>query len=243
MLFVCAAGVTLNIGVAQAQSVDSVARKVFSFPGRLFSRVQSGTARLNQQLTSQTEKYLQKMEAQEQRIQKRLSVIDPAAAQRLFAGSAQQYSAYLQKIKTDTGGARQSYSGVYLPYLDSLQGSMAFLKQNPQLLANAGSGRLAQVQGASGQLQTYEGKLMVADQAKAFISQRQQLIGQYITQHANVQSLLNKPYADMNKQVYYYSQQLRQYKEQWEEDRRSHHSMQRATLSAGSHCSCRHSNF
>jgi len=213
MLFVCLAGLSLTI--SRAQSVDSLAGKAFSFPSRLFSRIQSGTARLNQQLTSQTENYLQKMAQREQRLQKRLSAVDPAAAQRLFAGSAQQYAALAQRIKTDTGGPGRSFSGVYLPYLDSLQGSMAFLRQNPQLLTNAGTDRLTALQGASGQLQTNEAKLMDADQAKNFIRQRQQLIGQYISQHSDLQGLLGKPYADMNKQAYYYSQQLRAYKEMW----------------------------
>jgi hypothetical protein len=53
------------------------------------------------------------------------------------------------------------------------------------------------------------------DQAKAFVQQRKQQISQYIGQHANLQGLLGAPYAGMNQDVYYYSQQLRQYKEMW----------------------------
>jgi len=195
--------------------VDSVADKVLDFPSRLFARIQSRTARLNEQLANQTDKYLQKMEKREREMQKRLTSIDPVAAQRLFAGSLQRYATFQQQIKKDSGGRQIAFSGVYLPYLDSMQGSMAFLRQNPQLLANAGSKTLAGIQGASGQLQAYEAKLMDADQAKNFIRQRQQVIGQYLTQHGNLQSLLGKSYADMNKQVYYYSQQLREYKEMW----------------------------
>jgi hypothetical protein len=47
------------------------------------------------------------------------------------------------------------------------------------------------------------------------MQQRKQQISQYIAQHTNLQNLAAKPLAGMNQQVYYYSQQLREYKEMW----------------------------
>lgn len=47
------------------------------------------------------------------------------------------------------------------------------------------------------------------------MQQRKQLISQYISQHASVQGLLSKSFAGYNQDVYYYSQQLREYKETW----------------------------
>src|SRR6185437_12311246 len=102
-----------------------------------------------------------------------------------------------------------------MPYLDSLQGSLAFLRANPQVLSNAGDKKLTQLQAADNQTKAFQARLLTADQAKAYIQQRKQLIGQYIAQHAGVQSLLQKPYADINKEVYYYSQHVRAYKEMW----------------------------
>ena len=188
-----------------AQTSDSVTGKILNFPSRLLSRIQSKTAALNARLTRQTESYLEKMQRREARLQQKLYGVDSGAAQRLFAGSAEKYAALERQITTDSGG--KAYSGMYLPYLDSLQGSMAFLKQNPQLVPGAG--------GAEGQIQTYESKMMDANEVKAYIQQRKQLIGQYIAQHTNLQSLLGKTYAGMNQDVYYYTQQLRQYQEMW----------------------------
>ena len=180
----------------RAQSVDSTADKVLRFPSRLLGKLQSRTARLDQQLTQQTTNYLQKMQRREEKMRKKLFVVDSNAAKQLFAGSAQQYAALAQKISTDTGSPHQALNGTYLPYLDSLQGAMKFL-------------------GAPGQFQALQAKMADADQAKAFIQQRKQQISQYISQHANLQGLLSKQYAGMNQDVYYYSQQLRQYKEMW----------------------------
>lgn len=202
-----------------AQSVDSLEGKVINFPSRLLSRIQSRTAGLNSSLTRQTEKYLQKMARREARMRQRLYTIDSNAAKTLFANSAQKYAALGRQMQTDPGAKGPALSGIYQPYLDSLQGSLAFLKQNPQLLTTPGASlspqALAQLQGANSCLQKYEMKMLNADAIKAYIQQRKQEMGQFLRQHANLQSLLGRNYAGINKDVYYYSQQLREYKEMW----------------------------
>jgi hypothetical protein len=206
------AGITTH-----AQSVDSVTDKLTGFPSRLFGKIQAKTAGLNQQLSRQTERYLQKMQRREQRLNEKLTRIDSGAAQRLFAGSDQQYAALSQKLRLDSGGHAVSFNGEYQPYTDSLQGSLAFLQKNPQLLNGSDKAMSpqthAQLQGSISQLEALQARMQNADQVKAFMQQRKQQIGQYIEQHANLQSILGKQYAGMNQDVYYYSQQVRQYKE------------------------------
>ena len=210
-----AALLCLVLTVSHAQSVDSVTNKVLSFPSRLLARLQKKTTDLNTQLTQQTESYLQKMARREAKMQRKLSGVDSNAAKSLFAGSAAQYAALQQKMRTDTGHAGQSFSGAYPAYLDSLQGSVAFLKQNPQLVSATNTSQLSQLQGAGSQLQALQAKMGLADQAKAYLQQRKQIISQYLAQHSNLQGLLGSSYAGMNKDVYYYSQQMRQYEEMW----------------------------
>src|ERR1700754_515841 len=196
---------------SHAQSADSAVGKALSFPSRLLGKLQSRTANLNQQLTQQTTKYLQKMEQREDRMQKKLSGVDSNAAKQLFANSQQQYAALMQKIRTDTGSRNAPLTGTYMPYLDSLKGAMGFLQKNPGLVNGAGG----QLGGASSQLQALQAKMTDASQAQAFIQQRKQQISQYISQHANLQGLLGKQSTGLNQDVYYYSQQLRQYREMW----------------------------
>jgi hypothetical protein len=210
-----AALLCLVLTISHAQSVDSVTSKVFSFPSRLLGRLQKKTADLNNQLTQQTEAYLKKMARREATMQKKLAGVDSNAAKSLFAGSAAQYAALQQKMRTDTGHAGQSFSGAYPAYLDSLQGSVAFLKQNPQLVNGSSASQINQLQGAGSQLQAFQAKMGIADQAKAYLQQRKQLIAQYLAQHSNLQGLLGSSYAGMNQDVYYYSQQIRQYEEMW----------------------------
>jgi hypothetical protein len=213
----------VSVNTANAQSADSLGHSPIQFPSRLLSRIQTRTIQLNQALAAQTGSYLQKMARQERRIQHRLSAVDSAGAARLFAGSEQQYHLLELRMRADTGGKGRSFSGLYPPYLDSLQGAVGFLKQNPQLLQGGGQAQpgtaavkqLAQLQGAGTQLRAFQAKMGDADQVKAFLQQRKQLIGQYLEQHGLSTGPLSKLYGGMNQQVYYYSQQLREYKEMW----------------------------
>jgi hypothetical protein len=208
ILFCCTSG--------YCQSVDSAANKLANFPTKLFGRIQSKTASLDQQLTNQTEKYLQRMAKREEKLRKKLSAVDSNAAKNLFAGSAERYAALEQKLKNDTGSRATGLSGEYRPFIDSLKGSLSFLKQNQQLLAagkNSDPAALAQLQGASSQFQALQAKLGDADQIKAYVQQRNQQLSQYISQHANLEGLLGKPFANLKQQSYYYSQQVNEYKE------------------------------
>jgi hypothetical protein len=216
-----AAVLCLAVTTSFAQSGDSVVNKVTSFPMRLFGHIQSKTASLNQQLSQQTQKYLQKLQQQEQRLQKKLYSIDSNAAKKLFSGSNQQYAALMQKLQTDTGSNHQKVTGTYQPHMDSLQTALSFLQKNQSAL-NAASlttkvgGNLspevqAKLQASIGQLQALQAKMQDAAQIKGFMAQRKQVIGQYIAQHANLQNVLGKPYAQMQQNMYYYSAQVKQY--------------------------------
>jgi len=183
-----------------AQDQPDKASGILNFPSRFFSRIQDKTASLDEQLTRQTEKYLQRMARREQRLYKKLYKVDSPAAKSMFAGSAEKYVALGQQLASDTGGTGLHLSGEYHAYTDSLQGMLKFL----------GNGQAA---GALTQLKNLQAKMQDADQIKEYIRQRKQQISQYIQQHANLSGLLGKDYQGLNQDVYYYSQQVRQYKE------------------------------
>lgn len=183
--------------VTHAQSPDPADSKVFDFPGKLLRKMQARTTELDQRLTKQTERYLKKMQRQEERMQKKLYKVDSNAAKQLFEGSAAKYAAIAQKMKADTGLPGTSLNGAYRPYLDSLQGMMKYL-------------------GAPGAVQALQAKMGDADQAQTFIQQRKLQIKAYLTQRTDLQNLLGNEYAALNRQTYYYSQQLREYREMWD---------------------------
>jgi hypothetical protein len=228
--FCLAALLCLAVMVVHGQSADSVASKLTNFPTRLFGRIQSKTANLNQQLQRQTQKYMQKLQQQEQQLEKKIYAIDSNSAKKLFANSRQQYAALARLLQSDTGSSHQKLSGQYQPVTDSLSTALAFLQKNPQVLSQGGSSvntlgsgqvvaglpsaEQAKLQASISQLQALQAKMQDASQIKAYMLQRKQQIGQYIAQHANLQSLTAKPYAKMQADMYYYSAQVRQYRDQ-----------------------------
>jgi len=73
-------------------------------------------------------------------------------------------------------------------------------------------GTTTKLQAASTQFQALQAKMQDADIAKAYVQSRQQLISQYIAEHANVGGVLGKPLASMQQEQVYYAQRVQQYK-------------------------------
>jgi hypothetical protein len=191
-----------------AQDQSDKTGDIINFPSRFFSQIQNKTANLNDQLSRQTEKYLQRMAKREARLQKKLYKVDSAGAKSLFAGSTDQYAAFSKKLANDTGIGSLPLTSDYQAYTDSLQGMLKFLKTNPGAVAAT-----PQIESSLKQLQSLQAKMQDADQIKAYIGQRKEQISQYIQQHSNLSGLLGKDMQGMNQDIYYYSQQVRQYKE------------------------------
>lgn len=183
-----------------AQDRPDKTELVLNFPSRFFYRIQHKTSGLDNELTRQTEKYLQRVQRNEQRLYKKIFKIDSLGAKALFAGSIDGYAALGKKLANDTGSNNLHLAGEYQAYTDSLQGMLKFLK-DPKAAE------------ALTQLKTLEAKMQDADQIKVYIRQRRQQIAQYIQQHTNLAGVLGKDYQGMTRDLYYYSQQVRQYRE------------------------------
>src|SRR5260221_10264229 len=79
------------IGTASyGQSADSAVGKALSFPARLLGKLQSRTAGLDQQLTQQTEKYLQKMQRREDPAPNKQTAGDSNGVKQRLSGFSQR---------------------------------------------------------------------------------------------------------------------------------------------------------
>src|SRR5690242_1545877 len=83
---------TISSYACTAQEQPDKADAVINFPSRCFNRIRQKTAGLDNQLTRQTEKYLQRLQRREQRLYKKLYKVDSVGAEALFAGVADQYA-------------------------------------------------------------------------------------------------------------------------------------------------------
>lgn len=201
------------VQAARAQDSLSKVDKILNFPSSFFAKVNNKTAKLEASLTKQTEKYLQKLAKKESRLKRKLSKIDSAAAKNCFAADPeQQYNALIQKLKSESGSKVGALSGAYMPYIDSLKGSLSFLNDNPDLLKNSKI-LPADIQNSLSRLQQLQGKMQRADEIKEFIQQRKQTIKNYLSQNTHLPGSITNTFNDYKKQAYYYNQQVKEYKE------------------------------
>jgi hypothetical protein len=198
---------------AVAQQQDGI-DKAIGLPGAFFSKfskkVDQKMDKLDQQLTRQTARYLHKLAKQERRLQRKLSRIDSTAA-KSFGDINAQYAALTEKIKSPSFN-NTGLSGQYLPNIDSLETGLSFLNQNSQLLSSSKQ-LTGKLQHSLGGLQQLQGKLQTTEQVKQFIRQRKELMRQTISRYKNLPNSITKSFQQYNKEFYYYSQQVKEYKE------------------------------
>jgi hypothetical protein len=195
-----------------SQEEASFVDRIANFPNKLFSKAQNKAADLQKQLDQQTEKYLTDLAKKEARLKKKLYRQDSAKAATLYANDPEQkYVSFIQKLRNDRSNVVRSMGPEYLPYADSLHGALSFFSKNPQLLSSPALG--VQAVAALTQVSQLESKLQIADQIKQYIQQRRDQIRQCLSGEATVPPGASGIYNDYNKQLYYYSQQVRQYRE------------------------------
>ena len=212
-LFLIAVFVLCLAPAGWTQDSTSTVDKIINFPAAFFTKVNNKTAKLDDRLTNQTEKYLHKLAKREARLKKKLSKIDSVAAKNCFAADpSKQYDALIQKLKSAPANKAGALSGAYMPYIDSLKGTLSFLNSNPELLKNSKI-LPADVQNSLTQLQQLQGKMQQADQIKEFIQQRKQTIKNYLSKQTQLPGSMTNTFKEYSKQAYYYNQQVKEYKE------------------------------
>ncbi len=210
-ILVCLLGALICFVCCSYGQIDSTAMMLAKFPNRIFAKINSKASSLDDALTKQTEKYLQRLARKEKKIQNRLYKLDSNAAKNLFNGTQAKYAA-LENSMTNTVSTNGSpLTGEYLPYVDSLKSSISFAQKNPALL-NVSPKVQAQINASLAQFNQLQNNFTNADQVKAYIQQRKQAFKDQLQQY--MQNSAMKKYLDQyNQDCYYFSEQIREYKE------------------------------
>jgi hypothetical protein len=197
---------------ATAQTTDSLAGKLTGFPTRVFGKINSKTTDLQQQLTRQTEHYLNRMARQEEKLRAQLYKTDSVKAAALYPQDPkQQYAAMLQKFKQDSSRVFTSMGPEYLARVDSLQGALGFLNKNPGVL-NASPALQAKMQASLASVQQLQAKLQATDAIQQFIASRKAQIQQALSGYTHLPSGITNAVAGYNSRAYYYADQVREYR-------------------------------
>lgn len=184
---------------------DSLSKvdKLIAFPDKLFAALDKKSRGIESKLDRQTQKYLARLQKQEEKLKRKLIRRDSAFALSLFGDVEATYTELKKR-----GGEGGPLSQVYSSRLDSLSTGLRFLKEGTiTSVANHPA-----IDKSLSQYKSLQGKLNASEQIKKQVLQRQQLLKEQFQRLGMVKELKK-----FRKEVYYYQARVREYKELWED--------------------------
>lgn len=201
----------LVLKTGYAQFADStqqkIAQSINSISDKSLNAINSKYSLLQKLIERRTRRMLSRMQQKEADLQGQLQGKDSLKAQQLFAGTSARYAQLQAQLSQPTPIIAVPSYKQYVPGLDSLQTSIHFLSANPAAVSGLSAARLQKIQALDQQLQQLQARWQVASEAQAFVGARSQQLSQQLSGYLQPGQLLG-----VNKQVYYYQQQLAQYK-------------------------------
>lgn len=185
---------------------DSTAHANIQIPPKYFEAVSQKANDLKQKIDEKTDKYLAKLKKQEEKLYKKLFKKDSIAAKQIFGDIEERYNS-LQAKSLEQAKKLTAFSQVYSSKLDSLTTAFNFLNNtnllSPELQVKLKDGLRT--------FNDFQQKLNQADQIKRFLRERKKLITEQLGRFGLVKEL-----KQFNKQIFYYQQQINEFKELWE---------------------------
>jgi hypothetical protein len=196
----------LYVGMVCAQT-DSIVNKLSSasnIDSKAIAGLQKQDAALQSKLDKQSAKLLLGMQHSEDKLQRRLSSIDTLKAQALFTNDIKQHYIDLQSsLSQTTGNLKKFPLKEYIPGIDSLQTGLNFLLRNPNLPTD----KLEQLQALTTTLKNLQTELQKSNDIQEFVRKREAVLKEQL-----LNSGFTKQLTGINKKVFYYQQQLQDYK-------------------------------
>ena len=191
--------------ICRSQSNDSSLQRLEKLPANYCAIVDKKISAFNDKLTKKSEKYLQKLAHKERTIQQKLQKLNPTITDKVFTSTNEKYDELVNSIKSKTVEATNIVRGQYSSYLDTLRTSLSFLKQFTNI-----SDKVRNPLASLDQLQS---KLQNSERIKAFIAERKKQIKELLSKYTHVPAGLKKQFETYSKQAYYYSMQVKEYKD------------------------------
>jgi hypothetical protein len=159
---------------------------------------------LDKAITRKTTKTLQRLQKQEHRLYTKLYKKDSVAAKKLFANTDQQYAQLQNKLLSAGDSGKQKELKQYFSNYDTISTSLSFLQQK----LPASSSIASSVQASKQVVQQFGSRMQVANEIKKQLRERKKLLADNLEKFG-----LTKQLKNLNKEVYYYQEQLNAYKE------------------------------
>jgi hypothetical protein len=181
-------------------SGDTALLQPLKSPDKYIDAVSDKARDIERKLNKKSAKALAQLKKQEEKIFNKIAKADSILGKQLKEQAAARYKELEEKLK-NPGKLQQ-----YIPQLDSLGTSLNFLTQNSQLLTNTKEIK-NKLKGAVDKVDALKAQLQKAENLKQFLKERKEFLKQHVEKFGLVKQLKS-----INKQVYYYSQQIAEYK-------------------------------
>jgi hypothetical protein len=195
------AGILFAIQLTAQSSRSTTVDSVLQIPASYLDKASSKANQLQQKLDGKTDKVLLQMMKQEEKMKRKLAKIDSLKAKEIFGDVKQKYDDLKAQLANKVSGKQ------YIPWLDTIITSLKFLQQNPQVISQIKDGE-KKLKDATEQLNGLRDKFQQAEEVKKFLRERKEFLKQQLSQLGFVKELTK-----VNKQVYYYAEQVKEYKE------------------------------
>lgn len=163
--------------------------------------VSAKTKKLDEQLDKKSARALAAFKKQEEKLLRKLSKFDSSKA-KLIAETAKNRFEQLEAKLKNPGKLSQ-----YIPGLDSMATTLNFLKGESGALSQVSAVK-DKVKDALGKMDELKAELKKAEDIKAFLKERRQQLKESLEKLGFARELKK-----INKQAYYYTQQLKEYKD------------------------------
>ena len=161
---------------------------------------------LDNGISRRTATLLGDLQKKEAGLRRQVSRKDSARAALLFDSASANYQQWQKRLQSPITAANTGTLKEYIPRIDSMQNALNFLQQKN---INLPAGQLQQIRDLGSQFQSLQGRLQQAADVRAFVQAREQQLKTQLSQYG-----LGKRLMGINQEVFYYQQQLAQYKQQ-----------------------------
>lgn len=186
--------------ILRAQDSISILPSIHSFVKDAEKKAHS----FEERIYKQSEKYLNKLYKEELRLKRKLQRKDSLAAIQIFGDLKDQYHNLQQQLQRKVSGVDRLKE--YMPAVDTLKTALSFLNAE-SLTGLKDKPELAGVKEAWAAVNGLDARLAQADRLRQFMKERKQILKEQLDRFGMAKEL-----ARYNKQVFYYSQQIKEYK-------------------------------
>ena len=201
------------LSVPALAQVDSTLEALQDIPLKYISSIDKKIDKYGQRISSKTIKTLEKLSRWEAKVHSTLQKLSPGTAEQLFGNGQLTFSSLLQQVKQGEAVALQ-YRQEYDQYRDQLTTGLKYVEQQKDALDSGVIKKIAATRQKMQELNKEEDQQAAIQQ---FIKERKK---QLIT--TSFQWLgKNKYLSKMNKEVFYYGETMKNYKELFRDEKKA----------------------